>query len=274
MNSIRNLLATMRIQDIIDILLVALLFYWIYTIIRGTRAEQLSKGIVVLIILTRLSEWLQMYTLNYILNGIMTFGFLAVIIVFQPELRRGLEFIGRSSSLSSGLLVESSEEKKTVSEIVNAVGSLSRQKIGALIVIERKTGLSEIVDTGTSIDGNVSSGLLINIFIPNTPLHDGAVIIRRSTILSAASFLPLTDNRSLSKELGTRHRAAIGVSERSDCLSIVVSEETGSISIAENGKLDRHLDLSTLEEILNSIYLPEDGGPWFFRHGKEKKETL
>lgn len=254
---INRMVSTLRIQDILDITIVAIVVYWLYKIIRGTRAEQLSKGIIVLLVLTKASEWLEIYTVNYLLSNLMTVGFIAILIVFQPELRRGLEFIGRSSSIKNALLGGDDKQNYVVQELVNAVGSLSRQKIGALIVIERQTGLNEIAETGTEILGKVSSALLINIFIPNTPLHDGAVIIKDDRILSAASFLPLTDDSSLSKDLGTRHRAAIGISERSDSISIVVSEETGSISVAEHGSLSRHLDLPTLESILEEIYLPK-----------------
>lgn len=254
---INKLVSTLRIQDIIDITVVAIVVYWLYKIIRGTRAEQLSKGIIVLLILTKASEWFEIYTVNYLLSNLMTVGFIAILIVFQPELRRGLEFIGRSSSIKHAILGGNTKQSHVVEEIVNAVGSLSRQKIGALIVIERQTGLNEIAETGTEIMGKVSSALLINIFIPNTPLHDGAVIIKDDRILSAASFLPLTDDSNLSKDLGTRHRAAIGISERSDSIAIVVSEETGSISTAEYGALSRHLDLPTLESILEEIYLPK-----------------
>ncbi|MDO5036899.1 MAG: diadenylate cyclase CdaA [Tissierellia bacterium] len=253
-----RMIATFRIQSIIDIGIVAIIVYSLITIIKGTRAEQLSKGIIVLLVLTKLSEWLELYTVYYLLSNLMTMGFLALLIVFQPELRRGLEFIGRSSSIRTSLMSKKSEAQKTVDAIVDAAGSMSRQKIGALIIIERETGLAEIIDTGTMIDGQVSSALLINLFIPNTPLHDGAVVIRNNRVVSAATFLPLTESNTVAAELGTRHRAAIGISERSDCLSIVVSEETGSISVAEHGKISRHLDLAALEKILIGLYGNED----------------
>lgn len=256
-NYLKDFFINGRIRDVIDILIVTIIFYNVFIIIRGTRAEQLSKGIIILLILTKVTEMFKIYTANWILTNLIQIGFLALLIVFQPELRRGLEFIGRFSSIKGSF--NGSRLKKVpevVIEICDAVASLSRQKIGALIVIERKTGLNEIVDTGTKIDGYVTSSLLINIFIPNTPLHDGAVIIKNDRVLSAASFLPLSDNTAISKDLGTRHRAAIGMSERSDSLSIVVSEETGAISIAEHGIISRHLDLLTLEKILNDIYSP------------------
>lgn len=260
-------------RDVIDILIVALVIYKLFTLIRETRAEQLTKGIVVLLVLTKLSEWAQLFTINWILNNAMTVGTLALLIVFQPELRRGLEYIGRSSFFTKSLIeIRGESLTKVVEEIVEAVASLSRQKMGALIVIERQTGLNEVADTGTHIDGYVSSDLLINIFIPNTPLHDGAVIIKDDKIKAAACFLPLTDNTSVSKELGTRHRAALGVSERSDSLSIIVSEETGGISVAENGNIARYLDIKTLTQILLDMYKPDEDKQTFITKWRQKNE--
>lgn len=247
-----------RMRDVIDIVIVAMVLYKLFTLIKETRAEQLTKGIVVLLVLTKLTEWMKLYTIHFILNNAVTVGTLALLIVFQPELRRGLEYIGTSKYFSKSLMeIRGESLSQVVEEIVEATSSLSRQKIGALMVLERKTGLNEVVDTGTKIDGYVSSDLLINIFIPNTPLHDGAVIIKDDKIKAAACFLPLTDNTGVSKELGTRHRAALGISERSDSLSIVVSEETGAISVAENGAISRYLDSKTLRQILTDMYKPK-----------------
>ncbi len=277
MQDVINIFSNLRIRDVIDILIVALVLYKLFSLIKETRAEQLTKGIVVLLILTELSDWAEFYTINWILNNAMTVGTLAILIVFQPELRRGLEYIGRSSFFKKPFIeVKGESLSKVVEEIVDAVASLSRQKIGALIVLERQTGLNEVADTGTRINGLVTSDLLINIFIPNTPLHDGAVIIKDDKIRAAACFLPLTDSSSVSKELGTRHRAAIGISERSDSLSIVVSEETGSISIAENGTISRYLDTHTLRQILSDMYKPEEEKQffitkWRLRNGQGKE---
>lgn len=271
MQYLKDLFINIRVRDIFDILIVAMAFYKLFMLIRETRAEQLTKGIFVLFALTKISEWLEFYTLNFILDTTMTVGVLAILIVFQPELRRALEYIGRSRFFTKSFSEIKGESLKEVfDEIVDAVASLSRQKIGALIVIERETGLNEVVETGTRIQGKVSSDLLINIFIPNTPLHDGAVIIKDDIIKAAACFLPLTDNASLSKDLGTRHRAALGISERSDCLAIVVSEETGSISIAENGSLARYLDTKTLKQILMDMYKPKDQQPSFLMKWRNK----
>ncbi|HHW56175.1 MAG TPA: TIGR00159 family protein [Clostridia bacterium] len=252
-----DIIKTMRINDVIDILIIAYVMYRLILVIHKTRAEQLLKGLAVLIIITKLSEWLQLRTVNYILRNAMTVGVIALLIVFQPELRRGLESLGRSGFLGKNFFFFNDEEKdmsEVLGEICDAVQYLSRSKIGALIVLERKTGLNELIETGIAMDSKVSSELLINTFIPNTPLHDGAVIIRRDRIMAAGCFLPLTDNQNLSSELGTRHRAGIGVTEVSDAVAIIVSEETGTISLAQNGRLSRHLDAKTLKEVLSSIF--------------------
>lgn len=270
---LKELFLNVRIRDIIDILIVAFAFYKLFMLIRETRAEQLTKGIIVLFVATKISEWLELFTVYWILEKTMTVGVLAILIVFQPELRRGLEYIGRSRFFTKSFAeIKDESLNEVVDEIVDAVASLSRQKIGALIVMERETGLSEVVETGTRIDGKISSGLLINVFIPNTPLHDGAVVIKEDIVKAAGCFLPLTDNTSLSKELGTRHRAALGISEKSDCLAIVVSEETGAISIAENGSLARYLDTKTLKQILIDMYKPKIQRQSFFVKWRRKDE--
>ncbi len=255
MQYLQELILNINILHIIDIAVVAFAFYKVFMLIRETRAEQLIKGIILLLVAAKLSQLLQLYTVYWILQNTMTVGVIALLIVFQPELRRALEYIGRSRFFTKSFIeLEKEKTNETVEEIVEAVASLARQKIGALIVIEKTTGLNEVVETGYRIEGLVSSGLLINIFIPNTPLHDGAVIIKEDIIKAAGCFLPLTDNMNLSKDLGTRHRAALGISERSDSVAIVVSEETGAISAADNGSLSRYLDIKTLRTILTNIY--------------------
>ncbi|AIS53083.1 hypothetical protein TKV_c19360 [Thermoanaerobacter kivui] len=256
-NGLIDIIKTMRITDVIDILIIAYVMYRLIMVIHKTRAEQLLKGLAVLIVITKLSEWLQLRTVNYILRNAMTVGVIALLIVFQPELRRGLESLGRSGFLGKNFFFFNEEEKdmsEVLGEICDAVQFLSRSKIGALIVLERETGLNELIETGIAMDSKISSELLINTFIPNTPLHDGAVIIRGDRIMAAGCFLPLTDNQNLSSELGTRHRAGIGVTEISDAVAIIVSEETGTISLAQNGRLSRHLDAKTLKEVLSSIF--------------------
>lgn len=273
MEGIRHLVLNIKIRDIIDIIIVAIVFYKLFMLIRETRAEQLLKGIILLLVAAKTSEILQLYTLFWILEKTMTVGVIAILIVFQPELRRGLEYIGRTKFFSKSLIEVEGEEIKSISEqIVGACASLAREKIGALIIIERETGLNEVAETGTRIDGRVSSELLINIFIPNTPLHDGAVLIKKDNIKAASCFLPLTENINLSKELGTRHRAALGMTEKSDSLAIVVSEETGAISIAENGKIKRNISSDELKRKLTDVYTPEINRLNLFAKWRNKNE--
>ena len=256
-----NLVRGVGIRDILDILIVAVVFYRLFLMLKETRGEQLMKGIIILFLFAKItgSDLVRFYTINWLLEELLNLGAIAIIIVFQPELRRALENLGRSNVWKQGF--RSSGETSTerdVDEIVRACLSLSRQKIGALIVFEKKTGLGEIIETGTAIDASISMELLINIFIPNTPLHDGALIIRDGRIIAAACILPLTENKDLPRELGTRHRAAIGVTERSDAISLIVSEETGAISIAERGKISRHLDEETLRKKLFDAFRKDD----------------
>nr|WP_164489063.1 diadenylate cyclase CdaA [Romboutsia sp. 1001713B170207_170306_H8] len=243
----------MNLFDLIDISIVAYIFYKIFMFIKDTRAEQVLKGVVFLLLATYLSSTFRLHTLYFLLANTLQIGILAAIIIFQPELRAGLEHIGRAQF---SLFVKGNNTNedlhKTIEEIVEALYSLSRQKIGALIIMERKTKISDIISTGTEIDGDVSRQLLINIFIPNTPLHDGAVVIRDSKVKAAACFLPLTQSKDLSKDLGTRHRAGVGVSEVSDCITLIVSEETGEVSIAKSGKLYRNISKERMTNILQN----------------------
>lgn len=248
------------IRDLIDILIISYIAYRILMLIKETRAEQVLKGLVILLISTQLSEWLGLNTVNWLLRNAMTVGVIALLIVFQPELRRALERIGRAGLINVSLFMPSENDyNDTIEEIVKTVQSLSKGKIGALIVVAGKTGLNEITETGIRIDGKVSSELLNNIFVPNTPLHDGAVIIKDDRVIAAGCFLPLTDRQDINKQLGTRHRAAIGISEVSDALAIVVSEETGVISIAREGEFTRYLDSKMLRDVLTQMYAPGHG---------------
>lgn len=254
-----NMINTLRFLDIIDIAIVAVCIYKLYMMIKETRAEQLVKGLVIIFIFVKISDSLKLYTVNWVLENMMTALAIMIIVVFQPELRKILETIGRSNILTKSFAdIRGEKVDKCVEEIVHAVFSLSRQRIGALIIFERSTGLGDVVETGTVLNSAISSELLINIFIPNTPLHDGAVVIKNDTIKAAACFLPLSTEQSISKELGTRHRAAIGMSEKSDCLALIVSEETGGISIAEHGKINRYVDEPTLTKILTKLYNDQD----------------
>jgi len=255
LDQVIEIFSNIGIRDIIDMTIVAVVFYKLYMLIRETRAEQLIKGLLILLVATKLSEWAKLYVINYILKNTMTLGLIALLIVFQPELRRALEYLGRSRLLSKSIVELADEESdRKTKEITDAVASLSRQKIGALIILERETGINDVIETGTIIEGKISSSLLINIFIPNTPLHDGAVVIRGDKIMAAGCFLPLSENPGLSKELGTRHRAGIGITESSDAIAIMVSEETGAISVANRGKLSRFLDIDTLSTIIKDAY--------------------
>lgn len=245
-------------RSIIDVSIVSYIIYKLIQLVRETRAWQLLKGFVVILIIAALSEWLQLRTLAYLLNRTIELAGFALIVLFQPELRRGLEQLGRSNFKNFFTFDDPDDAIRTtftIEEIVKAATELSRTNTGALIVIERDTKLGEIINTGTKLDSNVSAELIINIFTPNTPLHDGALILRENKLKSAACFLPLTDNPNLSKELGTRHRAAIGISEISDCISVVVSEETGKISFALNGGLSRNLTPDILRKALNKNLL-------------------
>ena len=246
-----DLITHLKLTDILDILIFAYVSYKLYELIKETRAEQLVKGIFIIVISLKLSEVFQLHAVNWILRNTVTVGLIAIIIVFQPELRRILEYIGRTKLIMKNDEETAKQKVDVINETVQACLSLSRQRIGALIVFERETGINEIIQTGTKLNAIVSRELLINIFIPNTPLHDGAVVIRKNSIIAAACFLPLTENKNLNKELGTRHRAALGITEKSDCLSLVVSEETGYISIAIKGKLYRDLNEERLRNMLS-----------------------
>ena len=272
MGKFSNLLNVIDLRDVVDILIVTLLIYYVLKLIRNTRAEQVFKGILFILLFIKISQFFQLYTVNWIFTRFINDGIVAIIVLFQPEIRRGLQYLGLTSNIKNSFSQNKDNVPETVEEITSAVASLARQKIGALIIIENEIGLTEVIETGTEIKGKVSSGLLINIFIPNTPLHDGAVIIKGSQIKAAACYLPLSDNQKISKELGTRHRAGIGISEKSDCLSIMVSEENGTISTAENGVISRYLDIETLEAKLLEIYSPDYKAKTFFSKRGEKNE--
>jgi len=265
-----NTIFRITINDVIDILIVAYIFYKMFMFIKDTRAEQVLKGILFLLVATQLSDIFNLHTLYWLLVNTLQFGVIAALIIFQPELRAGLEHIGRTKFnffVKGGLNISEEALNKNIEEIIEALYSLSRQKIGALIIMERQTRIGDIINTGTIIDGEVSRQLLINIFIPNTPLHDGAVVIRDNQVKAAACFLPLTQSKDLSKDLGTRHRAAIGVSEVSDCISLIVSEETGDVSIAKSGKIYRSISKERMSNILRSNLKITAEEKSFFRGG-------
>ncbi len=256
-NFFQNIVSIVSINDILDILIVAFIIYKLLGFIRETRAEQLAKGLLLLVVATLASEWLQFYTLHWILQGTMTVGLIAIVVLFQPELRRLLENLGRSKITQVFGVVDKEEAKRMVEQIVEAVEVMSKEKTGALIVVEKEISLNDIVETGTITDAAVSAQMIGNIFYEGAPLHDGAMIIRGSRLYAAGCVLPLSENKTLGKDLGTRHRAGLGISENSDALVLIVSEETGIISIAHNGRLTRFLDSKTLESMLLELYLEE-----------------
>ncbi|MHA7965590.1 diadenylate cyclase CdaA [Paenibacillus sp. CAU 1782] len=248
------------VKDIIDIGIVSFIIYKLILLVRGTRAVQLLKGVFVLIATWGLSTWFNLYTLKWVMNQMFTFGIVTVLILFQPELRRALEQLGRGNLFSRGSSLERNALSEQIDEVIRAVQHMAKRKIGALIVFERQTGVTELIESGTPMESRITSELLINIFTPNTPLHDGAVIIRSNQIMAAGCYLPLSENPFISKELGTRHRAAIGVSEVSDALSIAVSEETGQISLSLNGMIVRDINEESLISKLFEELTPKVNG--------------
>ena len=240
------------IVGVLDIIIVLFLIYKAVKILKKTRAWQLLKGIVVLILITLISGWLNFTLLHSILTSVMMYGGFALIVIFQPELRRGLEQLG-SGKLRRffGMTKDvESKTKETVYQVVIAATELAKRKTGALIVLERDIKIQDIISTGIAINSEVSPQLLVNIFVPNTPLHDGAVVISENKISAACCMLPLSNDQDISKELGTRHRAAIGLSSQSDAIIVVVSEETGKISIAKDGTLIADVKEDVLKKIL------------------------
>ncbi len=242
-------LRLVRFRDVIDILIVAFVIYGGIRLVKETRAAQLVKGIISLIVAAQLAAWLDLNAISYLLSSTLQVGVLAIIIMFQPEIRRSLEKIGNITAGSQ--IFGSADAVETMADAVSeAAGYMSERRIGALIILERNTKLGDIMKSGTVLNAQISPQLLINIFMSNTPLHDGASIIGDNMIKAAACFLPLTQNNSFSKELGTRHRAAIGVSEIADCVSVVVSEETGRISVAVDGDLRRNISSGELKKLI------------------------
>ncbi len=250
-------LATIRISDIIDILIVAVVINTIIKGFRKTRAAQLIKGIGIFLVVTYLADLFQLNMISFFLGNLIQIGFIAIVIIFQPELRRALEHVGRSK-FGKWFSYEESDYSDLVSEICKATENMSKTRTGALFVFEKDSALDDLLTGGTTINADVTSEILENIFVPNTPLHDGAVVIKNSKIYKAACVLPLSANKNLSKECGTRHRAALGISEQSDCISLVVSEETGKISVMQNGNMFRNLSIANLSELLIKALQPKE----------------
>lgn len=246
------------LSRIVDIFLVWFVIYKLIMVIRGTKAVQLLKGIFVIVTVWILSDFFHLNTLSWMMGKVIDWGFLAIIILFQPEIRRTLEQLGRGKIFLRSGIHEDEERKQMVDSITEAVSYMAKRRIGALISLERETGMGDYVETGIPLGSKLTPELLINIFIPNTPLHDGAVIIQKSQIAAAACYLPLSESPFISKELGTRHRAALGISEVTDSLTIIVSEETGNVSIAKNGELHRELSQEDLQQLLNKELIVEN----------------
>ena len=253
------LVPTIRIMDIVDILVVAFVIYKIILMLQTTSSARIAKSIVIILLLTALTSVLHMYLMNYLLDKILEIGLLALVIMFQPELRRILEKLGSKSFRE---ILSTKQEMRNIdyviSETVKACEIMSRERTGVLIVFERTSSLEDYQKTGIVIDARVSSELLRNIFFTKASLHDGAVIIRNERIAAAGCVLPLTENRNISSDLGTRHRAGIGMSEVSDAVVVIVSEETGTISVAISGMLKRHLAPQTLEKLLLNELVPKE----------------
>lgn len=252
-----NVISSPTIADIIDIIIVAFLLYFVLSLTRDTRASQVLKGLGMLFVVYWLSDWLGFKALNWVLQLVVNNGFVVIVVLFQGELRRVLEQIGRAGSKRLDRIRSHEGQKEqsgVVSEIITALASLSRRRVGALVVIEQQTGLNDVIESGTRIDAEISAPLIENIFEPNTPLHDGAMIVRGYRIEAAACFLTLSEDTGISRELGTRHRAALGISETTDSVTLIVSEETGIISMARGGRLTRHLDARSIRQVLEEIY--------------------
>lgn len=264
-------------RNIIDVIILTVLIYNFLKLVRHTRASSLVKGIIFILVLALLSDVFEIHALNWVLQQIISVGVVVLVIVFQPELRRMLEQLGRSKIarqvFGSPKKHRNAQMELHVSEIVKALNDMSRKKIGALIVLERSTKLGDIIESGTTVDAEISSALIQNIFEPNTPLHDGAMIIRDERIIAAACILQLSDDYSISRELGTRHRAAIGITETTDAVSLIVSEETGIISMAREGKLTRYLDTKSLTILLTELFTPDRSlSSWILQpEGKESE---
>ena len=259
--TIINSIAMAKVWDYIDILLVAFMLYKLMRFLRNTNAQKLFQGLVILLVLTALSGILQLSVVSWILTNVMQVGILALVVIFQPELRKMLEQFG-SQKLSEWFSFGHTQEAKTtdtaILQTIEAVNSLAWTKTGALIIFQREDSLQNIINTGTTINADVNAELLKNLFYNKAPLHDGAVIIAEGRIAAAGCILPLSGKQNISKDLGTRHRAGLGQSEAYDSLSVIVSEETGAISLAEGGVLKRHLAPETLERLLTAKLMPEE----------------
>ena len=254
-NALWNLLNRLSLVGIIDIIIVAVIIYEVLRLTRQTRGGAVLKGVVLFLLAWAASSMLGLTSVHWLLNQLATNGVIVLIILFQPELRKVLEQVGRSAAFSHKRHKEdNTERERIIGEIILTMKNLSRRRVGALMVFERKTGLQDFIETGTALNSRISAPLLENVFEPNTPLHDGAVIIRGTEVMAAACILPLTESRDVNRELGTRHRAGIGISETTDALVLIVSEETGTMSVAEGGRITRPVSERDLRRLLEGLY--------------------
>jgi diadenylate cyclase len=270
-----NLTHRLGVIDVIDILIVAVVIYELLLLTRHTRGSALLKGLFLLLVIILISSLCGLKSLNWLLVAVLQNGALVLVILFQPELRKALERMGRSRILTKGSRRKNIDEERdtVIAEIVQTVVDLSRRRVGALLVFERQTGLEDVIETGTRLNAEISAPLLENIFEPNTPLHDGAAVIRDDQVIAAACILPLAEASGVSRELGTRHRAAVGISENTDAAVVVVSEETGIVSMARDGVLKRPLSTDELKAFLNNYYSITNAGLSSFLRKIVKRET-
>lgn len=260
-------------RNYLDILILAVMIYEVMRLVIRTRASSVIKGVFVFLVLAWLANFLQLNVVSWVIGQFLSVGLIAAVILFQPELRSALEQIGRTSIIPAGGSASTADGTRAVNELVQAMSNMSRKRIGALIVVERKTGLREFADTGVLVNADISAGLIENIFEPNTPLHDGATILRNGRILASACILQLTSNPDIDSDLGTRHRAAIGITETTDAVSFIVSEETGVISMAQGGKITRYLDVKTLTRMLTELLVSGNGKKRTGASGKNNAES-
>ena len=262
LSSIQSIMSNFRPEDALDIAIVSYIVYKMIGFIRETRAMQLIRGLVIIIVAFFVSDIFNLYLLNWLLKSLFTMGLYAVVVLFQPELRRALEQVGRKNLMNTNSFrnIDKNKAVETVDALVSAIDDFSATRTGALIAIERETMLNDIIETGVVVDAEISIRLLGNLFYEGSPLHDGGVIIRGARIHAASCVFPLTEKKNIGRNLGTRHRAGVGLSEVCDALIIIVSEETGVVSIAEDGKIRRFVDLKTIEKMLLNMYLPSERG--------------
>ncbi|HJG49441.1 diadenylate cyclase CdaA [Limosilactobacillus ingluviei] len=259
MDWIATLLTWRNLISLIDILVIWLVIYELMVLLKGTRAVQLFKGILIIIVIKLISWYVGLSTVSWVMDQVINWGVIAMVIIFQPEIRRGLEHLGRGTMLTRNRVANQAEEEM-IKQLDQAIQYMSKRRIGALIAIQMETGLEEYIETGIPLDAEITGALLINTFIPNTPLHDGAVIIKNNRVAVAAAYLPLSDSKLIPKELGTRHRAAVGISEVTDALTIVISEETGEVSLTKDNELLRNMSQKNYLKFLRAQLYKEEAG--------------